>query len=252
MRRVVCPAPVEEGGFYPPSLFGTRDNKGLSVNRPIYVQALRPKHREPVELNKEVLYIEIFSAVLAVEAKKDGAAEMERVPFMEAEIGILAQAIEVSEELISDSYKISTSEWKRYRYDIQSLSSLLEEEITDVAFAQIRRYLRKPGEKTRGSEPGDFFKICIQDHVIRMAVERDSYIALFPLTTYVVIHELIHVVRFAKFVQRFDSTPAEQDAEEKRVHAITFELLQKSRMPGLPEVLTAFKDCRTMENFLAN
>jgi hypothetical protein len=68
----------------------------------------------------------------------------------------------------------------------------------------------------------------------------------------VVIHELIHVVRFAKFVQRFDSTPAEQDAEEKRVHAITFELLQKSRMPGLPEVLTAFKDCRTMENFLAN
>jgi hypothetical protein len=177
---------------------------------------------------------------------------MTRVPFKEKEIGILAQAIEISEELISDSYKISTSEWKRYRYDIQSLSGLSEEEVTDIAFAQIRRYLRRPGDKTRGSEPGDFFKICIQDHMIRKAVERDSHIGLFPLTAYVMIHELIHVVRFAKFLQRFDSTAVEQDAEEKRVHAITYDLLQKTRIDGLPEVLAAFRDCRTMEKFIVN
>lgn len=177
---------------------------------------------------------------------------MKRVPFEAEEIDVLARAIDISEELISDFFKISTSEWKRYRYDIQSLGNLFEEEITDIAFAQIRRYLRRPGEKTRGSEPGDFFKICIQDHVIRRAVRRDSHIDLFPLTAYVVIHELIHVVRFAKFLQRFDSTPAEQDAEEKRVHALTYDLLQKTRLQGLPEVLAAFRDCRTMENFLAN
>ena len=175
---------------------------------------------------------------------------MIRVPFEADKIVVLAQAIEVSEELISDFYKISTSEWKRYRYDIQSLSGLDEEEVTDDAFAQIRRYLRRPGEKTRGSEPGDFFKICIQDHVIRRAVERDDEIGLFPLTAYIVTHELIHVVRFAKFLQRFDSTAAEQDAEEKRVHDITFELIQKTRIRGMPEVLAAFRDCRTMENFL--
>ncbi|MGO9314340.1 MAG: hypothetical protein ACLQDI_16620, partial [Syntrophobacteraceae bacterium] len=111
--------------------------------------------------------------------------------------------------------------------------------------------LRRPGDRTRGSEPGDFFKICIQDHVIRRAVERDRQIGLFPLTAYIVIHELIHVVRFAKFLQRFDSTVAEQDAEETRVHVLTYDLLQKTRIQGLPEVLAAFKDCRTMENFLA-
>ena len=176
---------------------------------------------------------------------------MRRLPFEAQEIGILAQAISVSEELISDSYKISTSEWKRYRYDIQSLKDLDEEEVTDIAFAQIRRYFRRPGDRTRGSEPGDFFKICIQDHVIRRAVERDRQIGLFPLTAYIVIHELIHVVRFAKFLQRFDSTVAEQDAEETRVHFLTYDLLQKTRIQGLPEVLAVFKDCRTMENFLA-
>jgi len=177
---------------------------------------------------------------------------MKRLPFGEEEIAVLAQAIDVSEELISNFYKISTSEWKRYRYDIQSLRGLEEEEVTDDAFAQIRRYLRRPGEKTRGSEPGDFFKICIQDHVINMAVARDKEIALFPLTAYIVTHELIHVVRFAKFLHRFHSTVVEQDAEEKRVHALTHGLLQKTSIRGLPEVLAAFKGCRTMENFLEN
>ena len=176
---------------------------------------------------------------------------MRRLPFEAEEIAILAQAIEASEELISDFYKISTSEWKRYRYDIQSLSDLGKEEVTDAAFAQIRRYLKRPGDRTRGSEPGDYFKICIQDHVIRRAVKRDRGIGLFPLTAYIVTHELIHVVRFAKFLQRFDSTAAEQGAEEKRVHALTYNLLQKTRLQGLPEVLAAFKDCRTMENFIA-
>lgn len=175
---------------------------------------------------------------------------MIRNPFQAEEIGVLARAIEMSEELISDFYKISTSEWKRYRYDIQSLRDLHDEEVTDFAFAQIRRYLRRPGERMRGSEPGDFFKICIQDHVIRKAVERDRHIGLFPLTTYVITHELIHVVRFARFIQRFDSTASEQEQEETRVHALTFELLQKRPIEGLPEVLAAFSDCLMMENFL--
>ncbi len=87
--------------------------------------------------------------------------------------------------------------------------------------------------------------------MIRRAVERDKEIRLFPLTAYIVTHELIHVVRFAKFLQRFDSTAVEQDAEEKRVHALTYNLLQKTRAQGLSEVLSAFKDCRTMEHFLA-
>ncbi len=109
-----------------------------------------------------------------------------------------------------------------------------------------------PATRRAEANRATFFKICIQDHVIRQAVERDSHIGLLPLTAYVMIHELIHVVRFAKFLQRFDSTAAEQDAEEKRVHAITYDLLQKTRIQGLPEVLAAFNDCRTMENFIAN
>jgi hypothetical protein len=162
---------------------------------------------------------------------------------------VLRQAIEIGEELISDRYRISTSEWKRYRYDIQSLKDLREEEITDLAFAQIHRYLRCPHERLRGSEPGDYFKICLQDHMIRKAIQRDTHVRLLPLTVYIVTHELIHVVRFAKFVQRFDSTEVEKDAEESRVHRLTYELLENCKIAGISEVLTAFRDSRVMETF---
>lgn len=176
---------------------------------------------------------------------------MERVPFQQAEILILQKATEISEELISDFYKISTSEWKRYRYDIQSLKDLQEEEIINTAFAQIRRYLRHPQLKLRGSETGDYFKICLQDHVIRKALQRDAKIRMLPLAAYIVTHELIHVVRFAKFIQRFHSTEAEQEVEEARVHALTQQLLEGRKVEGLPEILEAFKDCRAMETFTA-
>ncbi len=171
-------------------------------------------------------------------------------PFEGDEILVLRQSIEISEDLISDHYKVSTSEWKRYRYDIQSLKDLRAEEITDSAFAQIRRYLQNPHERLRGSEPGDYFKICLQDHVIRRAIHRDRQIELLPLTTYIVIHELIHVIRFAKFLQRFHVNPAEQEAEECRVHSLTFLLLRNCGVRGLPEVLSVFKSCRNMETFL--
>jgi len=176
---------------------------------------------------------------------------MKRVPFQQEEIAVLRRAIEISEELISDYYKISTSGWKRYRYDIQSLVDLQEDEIIDIAFAQIRRYLKHPQLKLRGSEVGDYFKICLQDHVIRQAVQRDTQIQMLPLAAYIVTHELIHVVRFAKFVQRFHSTETEQEAEEGRVHALTQQLLEGRKVEGLPEVLEAFKDCRAMETFRA-
>lgn len=187
---------------------------------------------------------------MTAEGLFDFPKNRERIPFLKEEIAILRQSIEISEELISDFYKVTTSQWKRYRYDIQSLRDLQGEEVTDSAFAQIRRYLQCPNERLRGSEPGDFFKICLQDHVIRRAIERDREILLLPLTTYIVTHELIHVIRFAKFLQRFLVTASERDAEELRVHELTHRLLQHRKIKGLVEVLSAFRDCRNMETFL--
>jgi hypothetical protein len=65
-------------------------------------------------------------------------------------------------------------------------------------------------------------------------------------------HELIHVIRFTRFLQSFDSSESERLAEEERVHAQTFSLLQRCKVAGIREVLKAFKDCTTMETFLGS
>jgi hypothetical protein len=176
---------------------------------------------------------------------------MERPAFREEEVAVLRHAIEIAEELISDHYKISTSQWKRYRYDIQSLKDLGDDEITDAAFAQIRRYARCPTERLRGSEPGDYFKICLQDHMILRALQRDPQIMLLPLTTYIVTHELIHVVRFASFLQRFQVSEGERETEEKLVHGLTYHLLAPRKLKGLYEVLQAFRDFGMLETLVA-
>ncbi len=173
-----------------------------------------------------------------------------RIPFHDDEIGVLAEAIRIAEELISDHFKISTSQWKRYRYDIQSLKDLQPEEITDHAFAQIRRYAFPPHDKTLASRHGDYFKICLQDHVIRNALARDPHVDLLPLATYIVTHELIHVVRFARFLQRFEVPEKERDVEEALVHGETIALLKNFKIPGMKEVLSAFGTYPSMETFV--
>ena len=175
---------------------------------------------------------------------------MVRRPFDHNEILLLRKAIDIAEEVTSNFYQISTSQWKRYRYDIQSLKDLKPHEITNFAFAQIRRYARSPEQCPVPSKLCDFFKICLQDHVIRHATVRDPRIELQPLSIYIVTHELIHVVRFARFIQRFETEPEERDQEETRVHTITHRLLKDLKIQGLSEVLEAFRDCRTMETFV--
>lgn len=177
---------------------------------------------------------------------------MERAPFTSAEILLLRKAIEIAEEVTSNHHKISTSQWRQYRYDIQSLRDLAPEEITDLAFAQIRRYVRAPEQRSSASRHGEFFKICLQDHVIRRATERDRPILLLPLATYIVTHELIHVIRFSRFLQRFQTDSSECDREEQRVHSQTHSLLKSQKIEGLERVLGAFRDCCMMETFVSS
>lgn len=169
--------------------------------------------------------------------------------FDDEQIETINGATILAEELISDYFKISFSEWKRYRYDIKTLKTLKSEEITHEAFAQIVKYVCNPEMKPRGSLHADYYKICLQDHVILRALSREKELPLFPLAAYIVTHELIHVVRFSKFLQRFLVTPEEQEREEALVHTLTSELLQGVKIPHMASVLDIYVSCRNMETF---
>jgi len=160
------------------------------------------------------------------------------------QIKIVNHAVAMAEELVSNYYKMSASQWLGPRYDVKTLAELRPEEIIDGPFAQIIRYKGQRKNTSLGSATYDFYKICLQDHTIRSTLEGQPDIELFPFSLYIITHELIHIVRFSKFQQSFEASAAERMAEEKRVHHRTHEILQPVQIDGLQCVLEFYNDWR--------
>ena len=164
--------------------------------------------------------------------------------FNPQQLEIVNGAVEMAEELVSNFYKMSASQWLHRRFDIKTLADLKPEEIVNGPFAQIIRYEGRHHTRPLGSSTYDLYKICLQDHAIIAVLVQQPELLLFPFVLYIVTHELIHIVRFSKFLQYFDAPPEERQAEEKRVHAKTHEILKPLHLPGLPEVLDYYNEWR--------
>jgi len=167
---------------------------------------------------------------------------MER--FTPTHIEIVDNAVAMSEELVSNAYKMSPSQWLRRRYDVKTLADLNPNEIVNGPFAQLIRYIGQRKDSSLGSASYDFYKICLQDHSILYALDRWPEIQLLPFSLYIVTHELVHIVRFSMFLQNFDASAKEMMSEEKRVHQKTHEILLNIRIPGLADVLEFFDKWR--------
>ena len=157
--------------------------------------------------------------------------------FSPEQIAIVARGAALAEELVSNFYKMSTSQWLHRRYDIKTLADLVPAETVEGPFAQVIRYRAQRKDVSLGSAAYDFYKICLQDHAILSALSRSQDLKLLPFVLYIVTHELIHIVRFSKFIQNFEATPAQIMAEETRVHQLTHDILNHVRISGLPAVL---------------
>lgn len=173
---------------------------------------------------------------------------MDKQPYREkfnaAHLQATYQAVSMSEELVSNYYKMSSNQWLKPRYDVKTLSDLSLSEIVDGPFAQIIRYEGQPPGSLLGSESYDFYKICLQDHTILATLNDTPGLSLLPFCLYIISHELIHIVRFSRFLQHFDATAEEKLAEEHRVHQSTHEILAPLRVTGLKQVLGYFHQWR--------
>ncbi len=169
--------------------------------------------------------------------------------FTDDQIQTINQAVTLAEELVSNYFKMSSNEWLRPRFDVKTLAELTDNEIVNVPFAQIIRYQGQRKGSSLGFETYDFYKICLQDHTILEVVQSHPDISLMAFSLYIIAHELIHIVRFSKFLQNFDATPDEKMAEERRVHAITHQILADIRLPGIADVLTYYQQwCKPIED----
>jgi hypothetical protein len=161
--------------------------------------------------------------------------------FQEGELKIVDEAVTIAEEVSSNAYKMSSAEWRGQRYDIKTLADLSPDEVVHGPFAQIIRYVGRKTKTSLSSSEYDFYKICLQDHAILSALNEFPELRLLPFTLYIVTHELIHVIRFTKFLQAFDASEREKIIEEARVHNKTKALLRRAQTPGLGAVFEFYR-----------
>ncbi|QTA92776.1 hypothetical protein [Desulfonema magnum] len=158
--------------------------------------------------------------------------------FSPEQISIVNDSASVAEEVVNNFYKMSASQWRQRKYDVKTLADLCHNEIVHGPFAQVIRYEGKRKDRSLSSSIYDFYKICLQDHAILSALKQSPDIKLFPFALYIITHELVHIVRFCKFLQNFDAPPRKKMAEETRVHKDAHKILTTLRVPGLEKVLT--------------
>jgi hypothetical protein len=163
---------------------------------------------------------------------------------------LLDEALYVAEHTCADYFKLGGAGWKALRFELGTRSTLWPGEGTPLALAKLARY--EPAHPRLPSAAGHLYRICLQDGPILRLARRDD-LDLAGLLTYVLTHELVHIVRFNRFEHLFEAAPGERSAEERRVHQITYDILRPLRAPGLSAVLeryTAFRPAPGLQHCL--
>ena len=168
--------------------------------------------------------------------------------FDSKEILIVSDALEIAEETIGDFFKFSFGQWKRHCYDVKTVMHLDETGIVHGAFATLEKACRKVDDFDFSRKKRDCYFICLQDHSILEALDRDKRLGLIPLLVYVFTHELVHIVRFCNFSQRFEvSDEKERDKEERIVHTTTYEILKNLTLHKLDYILQSYENKRVCD-----
>jgi len=156
------------------------------------------------------------------------------------------EAVTISEELVSNYYKMSSSEWLRGKYEIKTTKDLSKDEFVNGPFAQVVKYEGKKKDTSLSSYSYNFYIICLQDDTILKAVKKDENLFLYPFLIYIIIHELVHIIRFSKFQQLYEiSTEKEVTiTEERNVHRITWDILKNVTIDCIDSVLEYYKKWR--------
>ncbi len=169
---------------------------------------------------------------------------MTDLAFKDDNIDTISEALLIAEDKIGDYYKFSSRQWRRHQYDVKTLANLEEDEITSFAFALLSKRSRVIEGFDSSTKKRDFYYICLQDHLILNALQRDKKLTLLPLLVYIFTHELVHIVRFCNFLQRYEITGKNRECEEGLVHETTFDILKRTSLGNMDYILNSYKQHR--------
>ena len=156
--------------------------------------------------------------------------------FNPVQLTVVSSARERAASFVSNYYRVAPREWLQMPYEVRTLCSLDSSEVTDSALAQTVCYSFKRQAGSLVLEEGDLFRICLQDHRI-LGAAHDLHLVLGSLLTYVLTHELVHVVRFGQRLQSVDLPLEMRSYEEQKVETTTRTILAKAGYPDFDRIL---------------
>jgi len=171
--------------------------------------------------------------------------------FTSFELHRLDEAVLLAEELVNEFYKMSSSHWLKNRYDIKTAKDLSPHEIITGPFAQVLGYVAKKKDVCLESFAFNFYTICLQDKTILDFLKKNKELGFFPFLVYILVHELVHIVRFSKFEQRYSASEMSDvvDREEKKVHGLTQKILKHVSISGMDKIREYYRQSPENLNF---
>jgi len=112
------------------------------------------------------------------------------------------------------------------------------------------RFSRRPLEQEIGLSRGREIVISISSAFRITAFEGSQQRQrprAFAFAGYVFTHELVHIVRFCNFSQRFEVSTKDREKEERLVHATTYEILKELSLPRLDYILNSYETHRVCD-----
>lgn len=156
-----------------------------------------------------------------------------RDTFGARELGTLARALPLAQELIGEHFALADDWFARTSHHVLSARELRAGELLGRGrLAEIRRVFRLEGEGAgrfvRCARLCPHYRICLQDHNILDRVRTDPGLELSELLVGVLTHEYVHLVRFCRLEHPYHAPEERRSREEVRVRELTRDILRRS------------------------
>jgi hypothetical protein len=169
-----------------------------------------------------------------------GVGEAEGARFGSRERRALRRVLPQAHDLAGAYYRIPPWAWRRTPYDVLTAGdpqARLASSEGILAVLDRCAYTHRDSQSVREQT---IYRVSLQDPCFLRATERDSRLELRALLLYVLTHELVHVVRFHTAMKDFDAV-GDREAEETRVHGVTFQILKGLQNRNIRFVLERYE-----------
>jgi hypothetical protein len=155
----------------------------------------------------------------------------------------LKESLEQAEGLAAGFYCIPPREWNKSPFDIVTMDDSSLRPLPEGILAEVRRSISMPPSTGRAPSIPDYYTIRLSDENIKKAVEKaGARFDLESLLTYVLTHEIIHVIRFTRQSSPFFADEEGRNIEEMKVSGLTTKVLESTTDEKLSFLSTNFRN----------